>query len=139
MKSAIINRYNGGSYTKEIRSEDKYFRNSITWSALTSSLTGFRFSDYGALFDSAGSSMFPSEHWTNHVLGLLNIKVIMLILYFLNSTLNYGAGIVGKLPIVIDEQVKPKVESHVTEIISLSRADWDSFETSWDFMRHPLV
>ena len=59
IKNTIIKHYHGGSYTKEIRSESTYFLDSITWSALTAGNVSFRFSNYGALFDSAGSSMFP--------------------------------------------------------------------------------
>ncbi|MCL2361202.1 MAG: BREX-1 system adenine-specific DNA-methyltransferase PglX [Defluviitaleaceae bacterium] len=139
MKQAIVERYRGGSYTKEIRSENRYFHNAITWNALTSADAGFRLSDYGALFDSAGSSMFPSDKNMFYLLGLLNTKIIGQILNILNPTLNFGAGTVANLPIVINDNRKEVVEQLVEELVKLSRDDWDSFETSWDFQVHPLV
>ena len=139
MKNAIIERYNGGSYTKEIRSEGRYFKDAITWNALTSNLAGFRFSNYGALFDSAGSSMFPSKENAFYLLGLLNTRVIEYILNILNPTLNFGAGTIANLPVMIVDSEKNIVERISKQNISLSRTDWDSFETSWDFKSHPLI
>ena len=133
-----MKRYNGGSYTKEIRNEDKYFLDSITWSALTAGTSSFRYSDYGALFDSAGSSMFPKTA-TYYILGLLNTKIVDEILNIINPTLNYGAGTIGNIPIIMNVQHRNNIENITQENISLSKADWNSFETSWDFERHPLV
>ncbi len=138
MKEAIIIRYNGGSYTKEIRSESKYFCESITWSALTTGFSSFRFSDYGALFDSAGSSMFPESN-KYYILALLNTKVTSNVLSIINPTLNYGAGSVANLPIIIVEGEKEIVESLADKCVSISRNDWDSYETSWDFQTHPFL
>ncbi|MFA7078707.1 MAG: BREX-1 system adenine-specific DNA-methyltransferase PglX [Syntrophomonas sp.] len=138
MKTAIIKRYNGGSYTKEIRSEDKYFKNSITWSALTAGTSSFRRSEYGALFDSAGSSMFPSQD-EEYILGLLNTKVVDKILRIINPTLNYGAGSVATIPVKISEENILCIRELVDENVTISRNDWDNFEVSWDFMRHPFL
>ncbi|MCR5123679.1 MAG: BREX-1 system adenine-specific DNA-methyltransferase PglX [Treponema sp.] len=140
MKDTIIEKYNGGSYTKEIRSEDKYFLDSITWSALTAGLASFRFSDYGALFDSAGSSMFPKENYY-YYLGLLNTRVIDIILNVINPTMNYGAGSIAQVPVIVpdDKAQVDNINSIVEKNISLSKSDWDSFETSWDFSKHPLL
>lgn len=138
IKQAIIKKYHGGSYTKEIRNEDKYFKDSITWSALTAGLPSFRFSDYGALFDSAGSSMFPINE-KEYILGLLNSKVVDEILKVLNPTLNYGAGTIGKIPVVFSNNHKTSIISLVSKNVNKARNDWDSFETSWDFSRHPLL
>ena len=138
IKQAIIKKYHGGSYTKEIRNEDKYFKDSITWSALTTGLPSFRFSDYGALFDSAGSSMFPINE-KEYILGLLNSKVVDEILKVLNPTLNYGAGTIGKIPVVFSNNHKTSIISLVSKNVNKARNDWDSFETSWDFSRHPLL
>lgn len=138
MKAAVIKRYNGGSYSKEIRSEDKYFRDSITWSALTTGSPSFRFSDYGALFDSAGSSMFPSEKQLPFVIALLNTKVSDYILKMINPTMNYGAGTIAAIPVVENTQ-SSVVEQKSNECIECAKEDWDAFETSWDFKKHPLV
>ena len=138
MKAAVIRRYNGGSYTKEIRSESRYFQDSITWSALTTGQSSFRRSDYGAIFDSAGSSMFPEVNW-KYLIALLNTKVVDQILNVINPTLNYGAGSIAKIPIVVEESEKIKVDEIAGDCVSLAKFDWDNFETSWDFKIHPLV
>lgn len=139
MKEAIIKRYNGGSYTKEIRSEEKYFRNAITWSALTAGTSSFRFSDYGALFDSAGSSMFPQEKQMHYILALLNSKVSDYILKMINPTLNYGAGTVSLIPVIENQKYYLTVKEKAELCLELSKSDWNSFETSWDFTEQPLV
>ena len=137
MKGAVVSRYNGGSYTKEIRSELRYFSDSITWSALTSSCTSFRRSDYGALFDSAGSSMFPGSRW-RYCLAFSNSSVAATLLSFINPTLNFGAGSIGNLP-VIDFEDSSRIDEIVENNISLTERDWNSFEQGWKFRRHPLI
>ena len=138
MKEAIVKRYNGGSYTKEIRSESRYFQNSITWSALTAGTSSFRRSDCGALFDSAGSSMFPEKNW-KYLIALLNTKVVNQILGVINPTLNYGAGSIANIPVVFDELYSQNIEQIAEENVELSKTDWNSFEASWDFKKHPLL
>lgn len=137
LKNAVVTRYGGGSYTKEIRSEDKYFKDGITWSALTSSVTSFRLTDYGALFDSAGSTMIPQDHsW--QVLGLLNSPVVKSILSTINPTLNFGAGTVSSIPVVYSE-FPLEINLIVDRITQITRNDWDSYELSWNFTSLPLA
>jgi hypothetical protein len=137
LKNAIIVRYKGGSYTKEIRSEDKYFIHGITWSALTSNKASFRYSDYGALFDSAGSTMNPAQN-TFELLALLNSPVVSKILMILNPTLNFGAGTLSNVPIIIPSN-DFQLESKVKEIIAIVKQDWNIKETSWDFQHNELI
>lgn len=135
MKDAIVKVYNGGSYTKEIRSEDKYFLDCITWNALTSGTPSFRYSDYGALFDSAGSSMFPKSKDCMPLLALLNTPIAKTIFDIINPTLNYGAGTVGLMPVVQTNTDKLIVQQN----ISISKQDWDAHETSWDFTENEFI
>lgn len=137
LKNAIVERYGGGSFTKEIRSEDKYFKDGITWSALTSSVTSFRLTDYGALFDSAGSSMVPVNNMMC-VLGLLNTQIVKKLLIIINPTLNFGAGTVANIPVILPQKFQI-IEEIVKKITTSSKADWDSYETSWDFETLPLL
>jgi hypothetical protein len=138
MKEAVINKYDGGSYTKEIRSEDKYFLPSITWSALTTGDPSFRFCEGGFLFDSAGSSMFPKGNIL-YVLGLCNSIIASCFASMLNPTVNYGAGTIAKIPFVFNSSMEAKINSIVAEEISESKKDWNAFETAYGFMRHPLI
>lgn len=136
IKDAIIKRYNGGSYTKEIRSENRYFTDCLTWSALSSDKLSARYSDYGALFDSAGSSMFPTEN-SSYFLAFVNSYVAEYIINVLNPTVNYGAGVMGKLPLI--KTNKENIKQKASENISISKQDWDAHETSWDFQRNELL
>ena len=138
LKKYVSERY--GSYSKEIRSEDRYFYESITWSGVTSSQTGFRFSSQGAIFDSGANGLFADEtEILKYTLGFLNTKLVVDFVKCKNPTINTGSGTVGKLPICIqDEKIKP-VNILVDKCIEQSKMDWDSFETSWDFQRHPLL
>lgn len=136
MKDAVIKRYNGGSYTKEIRSEDRYFKDSITWSALTAGTPSFRLSTYGAIFDSAGSSMFPIEN-TYEILGLLNSNVSAYILKLLNPTLNYGAGTVANIPVALPRS--NALYTMIEKIVGIFERDWDSSEVSWGFVKNVML
>lgn len=136
IKDAIIKRYNGGSYTKEIRSENRYFTDCLTWSALSSDKLSARYSDYGALFDSAGSSMFPTEN-SLYILAFVNSYVAEYIISVLNPTVNYGAGVMGKLPLI--KTNNENIKQNASENIEISKFDWDSHETSWDFQRNELL
>ena len=138
LKTSISKKYNGGSYTKEIRSEDKYFQDAVTWNTLSSE-TCFRFSDYGALFNTAGSSIFGEKETLVYLLGLLNTNIISKIVEMLDSSLNFNSGTIAKIPVVVDSCNKKFVEKLSLQNVELAKSDWDSFETSWDFEVHPLV
>ena len=141
----IVNWYNDGYEIQnykdangKVRSHnynlDYIFKKGITWNALTSSSTSFRILEY-SLFDNAGSSLFVDNYQEyNNMLGLLNSKIISYILPAVNPTLNYQPGTIGSLPFL-----KANVDDIVNICISLSKSDWDSFETSWDFQKHPMI
>lgn len=138
LKKYVSERY--GSYSKEIRSEDRYFYESITWSGVTSSQTGFRFSPQGAIFDSGANGLFADKtRILKYTLGFLNTKLVVDFVKCKNPTINTGSGTIGKLPICIQEDKIGLVNSIVDECIEQSKTDWDAFETSWDFQKHPLL
>lgn len=138
----VLNWENDGFELKNskanLRSKNLYFRTSITWNALSSSNTCFRYSVYKGSFDSAGSSMFPEENDLFYFLGEMNTRITQYYLNVINPTLNYGAGSMAQVPIYPFHQ-KKLVEGLSEQNISLSKSDWDSFETSWDFKTHPLI
>lgn len=74
-----------------------------------------------------------------YLLGLLNSKCIELFYGFLAPTMNFSNGAAGLIPVIFDVHSEPRVNNKVEHNIALSKSDWDSFETSWDFKRHPLV
>ena len=83
-------------------------------------------------------SLFSSDN-LYYLLGLCNTKIAYIILNIVAPTINFQVGDIAKIPIIINEYKKELVENIVKNNISLSKSDWDSFETSWDFKEHPLV
>ena len=120
---------------------DFYFKESITWSFVSSTSFGVRYSKKGSIFDIAGSSVFASSENIKYLTGYLCSKLVFEFLKLLNPTLNFQVGNVASLPVIIPENKNAiiKVEQLVNENISISKDDWDSFETSWDFQDHPLL
>ena len=114
-----------------------YFREGITWTFLSSSNFSTRYLPYGALFDVAGSTLFTDEKNIKFILGFLASVVCKKFLSLLNPTLNYQAGNIKSLPIIRNRV--DIVNRRTDDCVKISRTDWDSFETSWDFGRHPLL
>ena len=114
--------------------KEYYFRPHIGWSKITSSKSSFRFFENGFTFDSAGLGLFAANANFKATIGLLNSKVVEHLLAILNPTLNVTPIIVKKLP-YSDADVSLQVDN----CIALSRTDWDSYETSWDFKQHPML
>ena len=138
LKSYVSRRY--GSYSKEIRSENRYFFESVTWSGVGASKSGFRFSPKGVIFDSGANGLFtPSHRELLYVLGLLNSSLVDSLLQLINPTINTGSGTVGNFPTILDESSEDDVIERVKSSVAASKSDWDSYETSWDFKRNPLV
>lgn len=116
-----------------------YFKPSLTWSFVSSTSFGVRYSPAGALFDIGGSSVFPKKSDEYYLLGFLCSKLSFEYMKIQNPTMNFQVGNVANLPVIFDSRLRESVEMTVEKNISLSRDDWDSFETSWDFVVHPLV
>ena len=126
-----------GRIRSTVPNTDYYFKPCLTWSKVTSGNIAFRYRPQGSIFDVAGACLYSNQQ--NYMLGLLNSKVTMAILSVLSPSLNFEGGHISSIPIIVDREVGNKVDLFSTANISLSRADWDSFETSWDFKRHPLI
>ncbi|WP_294471290.1 BREX-1 system adenine-specific DNA-methyltransferase PglX [uncultured Ruminococcus sp.] len=118
----------------------KYFKyNTIVWTKLSSYKTGFRKNPNGTYFDDASPALVSQTDDNDYILAFLNSIVCSDILQMLSPTLNYQCGEMKKLPMVINKDKRTKVEEMTRENVDLSKSDWDSFETSWDFEGHPLV
>ena len=138
LKSYVSRRY--GSYSKEIRSENRYFFESVTWGGVGASKSGFRFSPKGVIFDSGANGLFtPSHRELLYVLGLLNSSLVDSLLQLINPTINTGSGTVGNFPTILDESSEDDVIERVKSSVAASKSDWDSYESSWDFKRNPLI
>lgn len=115
------------------------FLSCITYSRITSGQIAFRMQPSGSLFDSAAVAMFPPVCDMKYLLGLLNSSVVATATSFLVPTLNAQPGDIAKLPIAIEPAEHGAVDGLVDYCLGISRLDCDSFETSWDFKRHPLL
>lgn len=121
--------------SSNLRNKEQYFKKGITWSTVTSSKSSFRFFTNGFLFDNGGSCLF-SDKYLFYIQGLLN-SIVSLELLSIQPTINNQPGTIGSIPLKIcNTEI---IEKIVEKNISLSKTDWDSFETSWDFEKHPLV
>ena len=116
------------------------FNEGLTWSALSSSLFSIRKLPKGFLFDNSGSSLFKkNEISLNYLLFLLSNKNINKFLSLLNPTLNYQPGTLNKIPVIYKHFYNDKINVLVSQNIDISKEEWDSRETSWDFERLSLV
>jgi len=123
-----------------MRNVDYYFKEGLTWSGLSASGFSARYFPVGHVFNSAGRSMLPSKNDVHIFLGLLNSKVGDYFFGIVAPTLSFTVGNVASMPYIdVDKQVKDEVNSLVKQAVNQTNIDWDSFETSWNFTRHPLL
>ena len=116
------------------------FNEGLTWSALSSSLFSIRILPKGFLFDNSGSSLFKKDEVSlNYLLFLLTNKYINKFLGLLNPTLNYQPGNLNKIPVIYEHFYNNKINLLVSQNITISKEEWDSRETSWDFEKLSLI
>ena len=118
---------------------DKNFQPSLSCTAITSGDLSVRFYDERFSFNSAAPSCFPPANQRLYLLGLLNSVVAQFFARALNPSLNLNPGDLAKLPVIIDEAIRPQVESLVQANLNLAQADYDEQEISPDFTVHPLL
>lgn len=139
----VINWENDGeelrNYKKAaIRNPDYYFLRHVTWSKVTTSRVSFRLRPAGSVFSDAGCAAIFGENDLWWILALLNTKYAQDVFDIINPTINYTQNTIANLPCATpDDYIS--VNQTSKENVELCKNDWDSFETSWDFKRHPLV
>lgn len=148
----IINWYKDGNDIKEYKLNQRkenpnynvaiagltsMFKPLISWSLVTAGNFGVRYYPKGFLYDVAGSSVVVSAETAEYVLAYLNSKIASRYLKAFNPTINYQPGDVKGL--IYTEERKGEVEDLSRKTLSIAKEDWDSFEISWDFKKHPLI
>ena len=118
---------------------DFYFKEGITWTDLTSGTLGARYSPTGFIFDVSGPTAFVSSGNKSVLLGFICSKIVAQFMNIMNSTMHFLVGQMNKVPLLDFSTYDNMIEEIVNGNISLSRKDWDSYETSWDFKRNPLI
>lgn len=111
----------------------------LTWTKISSSKPSFRINEKNIYFDDASPAIVFNEKSNIYILGLLNSIVVQYILEIVAPTLNFQIGDIKSLPIIYNKDYGNQINERVNNNIIISKNDWDSFETSWDFQQHPLL
>ena len=122
-----------------IRNEKFYFKKSFGWSYVSSSIISFRYFPQGYLFDGVGCAVFSNNEYDNYILGFLNSSICQEILNITSPTLAYTVGTVAKLPLIINSDELTKINNLVENNLSICKEDYDDYETSKDFLKHPFI
>lgn len=128
-----------GKLRSRPQNTDTYFSESITWSKISSGTIAFRYKPHGHIYDVAGTSIFADHEKLLYLLAFCNSNVAMEIAKILSPTINYEVGHISSFPIIFSKEENKRIIDIVATLTSLSQQDWDSFETSWDFKKHPLI
>lgn len=133
---------NGGTLDKAgavMINEALRFRPMISWTRVSSGSLAVRLKPSGFMFDMTGPAAFGSPSQLKYNAAFLNSSVGLMVARFLSASLDFQPGQIATYPIIQNEEQEPSVNAMVDSCRELSKTDWDSFETSWDFKRHPLL
>lgn len=118
---------------------DYIFSSALTWTVIGTEKTSFRFCPVGFLYSNSGYGLFCNNEKTKYyLLGFMNSKIAASLLKILSPSMGFESGYLRKLPLIESDSLDSIVE-HVKHCIDGSNAEWDSFEISWDFKKHPLL
>jgi type II restriction/modification system DNA methylase subunit YeeA len=126
-----------GKIRANLRSENYYFSESVTWGAISSAKFSARYCDPGALFGAGGYSVFSDRVTLVQVMGLFSSVLANHFLEIISPTLNFEAGNISSIPFKLVNH--SECENYVNRAVSISRTDWNSFESSWGFECSPLM
>lgn len=147
-ESFVVNWFNNG---EEIRvaaegatggrlvNIDCALRECLVWTKISSANISLRLKKQGIFFSDAAPGVFTNRETLYYLLALLNTKYANEIIKLINPTLNFVPGAVSSVPVKKDEKNKGKIIEIAEGNVQLSERDWDSFETSWNFKKHPLL
>ncbi len=116
-----------------------FYHAGITWSKVSTGLFSVRYMPEGFIMESAACAIMPEEKDMMYILALLNSSIVQSVLKILNPTVNMQAGDISAIPIVAVGEKKIQLSELAKDCIELSKADWNFFETSWDFQTHPFL
>lgn len=144
----VVNWYMDGIEVKEFtdsrgkqrsrpQNQQFYFQEGGTWSAISSSSFSVRYFPEGFLFSNAGMAIYTESKRLKYIIGFLNSKLCKLYLGLFNESLNYNQGDIAKLPVLVLNE--NNIIENTEKAIGVSKKDWDSYEISWDFKKHPLL
>ncbi len=120
------------------RNPQFYFQKTAAWTKITTGSFSLRISEEGFVNNDASMAVYEGKEQLELLLGLLNSNVAQYFLSLVNESLNYTTGNVASIPYLLSGECE-KVESIMKVNVEKSKIDWDSYETSWDFKRHPML
>ena len=134
-------KYSGKNNNYSLGNSNFYFKKGITWTDISSSSFAARYTPEGFLSDSAGPMVYiNNDSDLFFSLSLLNSKCAERIFDVISACLHFSVEHIASFPLIQPcDYVKKEIISICVNNIKRSRSDWDSFETSWDFVRHPLL
>lgn len=140
IKANVLKKY---TYLKTpefvVKNQAFYFKENGTWSAVTSGSISVRYSPKGFIISNAGMAIYD-ENNLKYIIAFMNSKCVSTCLIrIINQSLNFNAGDLERLPLILNKTFECQVIQLADENIEISIIDWDSFETSWNFVRHPLL
>ena len=122
-----------------LKSREYYFKECYSWSKISSGQISFRYYPTGFAFDVAGCCVFECGDHLLYFLGLSNSVVTSILANCISPTMNYELDHLKKIPVIFNNEKEEVINEIVKKNIILAKTDWDSYETSWDFQKHPLV
>lgn len=138
---AIQHYFKKGKQASRPQNMDFYFHEGISWGTISSAKISMRWSPAGSISEHAGSMIYVDAgdelFWI--ILGFTNSSVADYLLTFLSPSLRFTEGPIGLLPIAVEQNASGDIKENVRHALAISRSDYDSLETSWDFKRHPLL
>lgn len=127
----------GDNLSWKISNEPLYFKEHLCWTDITTKGLSFRYFPNGCIFDASVNVVFPKNVSSTSLLTFLNCKLVNTLAQLLNPTLHFKLVNYNSLPAMIEKV--DLTDCIGQECVDLSRKDWNSFETSWDFKKHPLL
>lgn len=122
-----------------IPSEDKYFLSCISWNKVSSGKFSVRYQRQGIIQGDASPFFYTENESTlKYIFAVLNSTVVSEIIKILSPTLNFEVGNIAKVPILFNEENQSQIEELVNNNVRISKNEWDYYETSWDFKKHPF-
>ncbi|MDC3304209.1 BREX-1 system adenine-specific DNA-methyltransferase PglX, partial [Amylibacter sp.] len=113
------------------------FQSGVTWAKVSAGAHAFRWRPAGYAFNDAAPTLFGDQAF--NVISQLNSVVMKPLLAITGNTVNISTGTIGSLPVLRRITEIPETINNSNILVSIAKADWDAYETSWDFTTLPLL
>ena len=149
----VVNYQNNGSEIKQtvmkkypylkgpgfvVKNTELYFHHGITWNDVATGSFCCRFVPDGFIFADAGPMYFSDNDYV--MMAYFNSKVFQVFADIICQGLHYSTGHIPQIPYKkANTDIEEIIESLSEECLNISKREWDSYETSWEFIRHPLI